>query len=408
MENDKKSSLGPILLAVFMDLLGIGIIIPIVAPVILQGNMLTNTSIEVKNFILGFLIASYALTQFFSAPILGALSDKIGRKKVLLLSITGSMIGYLIFAFGIVFNNLFMLFAGRILDGFTGGNISVIYSALADISNEKTKAKNFGFVGMAFGLGFIMGPFLGGELANSNVVSWFNYSTPFFTCALLSFINILFVFFKFRETLQNQKDKEINIFSGVKNIAKAFGRKELKSIFMISFLTVFGFTMFSQFFQVFLINKFPTCKQNDIGMLYGYFGVWSVITQGGLVRRLAKKYSPQKILSFSIVFMALTLITLVIPDKWSYLYLTMALVSIAQGLTSPNVNALVSNLSERDEQGEIMGINQSVSALAQAIPPIIGGIIIAGHLNLPVLLSSLSVFLAWFVFKSNFSKAKIE
>lgn len=406
MENDKKSSLGPILLAVFMDLLGIGIIIPIVAPVILQGTMLPDTPIETKNFILGFLIASYALTQFFSAPVLGAFSDKIGRKKVLLLSITGSMLGYLIFAFGIVFNNLFMLFAGRILDGFTGGNISVIYSALADISNEKTKAKNFGFVGMAFGLGFIMGPFLGGELANSNLVSWFNYSTPFFTCALLSFINIFFVLFKFRETLQNQRDKEINIFSGVKNIAKAFGRKELKSIFMISFLTVFGFTMFSQFFQVFLINKFPMYKQNDIGMLYGYFGIWSVITQGGLVRRLAKKYSPEKILSFSIIFMALTLITLVIPDKWSYLYLTMALVSVAQGLTSPNVNALVSNLSERDEQGEIMGINQSVSALAQAIPPIIGGIIIAGHLNLPILLSSLSVFLAWFVFKSNFNKVK--
>lgn len=408
MTENKKISLFPILLAVFMDLLGIGIIIPVVAPLVIKSGLLESSPMQTKNLVLGFLIASYAISQFFSAPVLGAWSDKIGRKKVLVFSIIGSIIGYLIFSAGIIFNNLALLFAGRILDGLTGGNLSVIYSAIADISDEKTKARNFGLVGMCFGLGFVMGPFIGGQLTNHNLISWFNYSTPFLFCALLSFINLILVIFNFRETLETKKQTEINIFTGIKNISKAFGRQELRNVFVISFLTVFGFTMFSQFFQVFLLNKFPERNESDIGLLFGYFGIWSVLTQGGIVRRLGKKYPPTKILSFSIPFMAFALITLILPEKWSGLYVTMALVSVAQGLTSPNVAALVSNLSEKDEQGEILGINQSVSSLAQAIPPIVGGLVIMINLNYPVIFSSLCLIFAWIIFNLSFKKNKIE
>ncbi|MFN8673966.1 MAG: MFS transporter [Candidatus Sericytochromatia bacterium] len=402
----KKISIFPILLSVFMDLLGIGIIIPVVAPLVIKSPLLQASTIETKDFILGFLISSYALSQFFSAPVLGALSDKLGRKKVLIFSIIGTIIGYLIFSFGVITNNLPLLFLGRIVDGITAGNLAVIYSSLADISDEKTKARNFGLVGMCFGLGFVIGPFIGGQLTNTNLVSWFNYSTPFLFCASLSFINLLFIIFKFQETLQTPKNTEINIFTGVKNIKKAFSNPALRNTFFVSFLTVFGFTMFSQFFQVFLLNKFPDKTEADIGILFGYFGIWSVITQGGLVRRLSKKYQPEKILPYSIPFMALMLLTLIIPDKWSGLYISMALVSIAQGITSPNVNALVSNLSQKDEQGEVLGINQSVSSLGQAIPPIIGGVIIVSHLNYPVIASSICIFIAWLVFTFKVKKEK--
>lgn len=402
IEEKKEFSLGTILFTVFLDLLGIGIIIPIVAPTILKTDILgADVSFAYKTLILGILISSYPIAQFFSAPVLGAMSDRDGRKKILIFSIIGSVIGYLIFALGIIYNNISMLFLGRIVDGISGGNISIIYSSLADISDEKSKAKNFGLVGASFGVGFIIGPFLGGELANPNLVSWFNYSTPFFFAALLSFINLIMVISRFKETLKEKRNTEINIFTGFKNISKAMSKKEFRNIFLIAFLVTFGFTMFSQFFQVFLIEKF-NYSQFNIGRLLAYFGICSALVQGGLVRRLSKKHKPEKILSISLLLMSISLILLIIPDKSWYLYITMALVAITQGITSPNVTAMVSNLADSSVQGEVLGINQSVQALAQAIPPIIGGLTVSLNLNTPVILASIVVLLAWLIFISVF------
>lgn len=404
VENKKNISLGTIIFTVFLDLLGIGIIIPIVAPVILQSDILgVGVPFSYKTFILGILIASYPIAQFFSAPVLGAMSDRDGRKKILIFSIIGSVLGYLIFALGIIYNNIIILFIGRIIDGISGGNIAIIYSALADVSDEKSKAKNFGLVGAAFGVGFIIGPFFGGELANNNLVSWFNYSTPFFFAAFLSFVNLILVITRFKETIKEKRNTEINIFTGIKNISKAMTIKEFRNIFTIAFLVTFGFTMFSQFFQVFLIEKF-NYSQFNIGRLLAYFGIWSALIQGGLVRRLSKKYKPEKVLSVSLLLMSISIFLLIIPDKSWYLYITFALVAITQGITSPNVTAMVSNLADNSVQGEVLGINQSVQALAQAIPPIIGGLTVAFDLNTPVILASLVVFIAWIVFIRVFDK----
>lgn len=405
---DKKVSLGTILFTVFMDLLGIGIIIPIMAPAIIKTDILgQGLPLSYKTLVLGLLIAAYPIAQFFGAPVLGALSDKHGRKKILIISIIGSLIGYLIFALGIVYSNIEILFLGRIIDGISGGNISIIYSALADISDEKSKAKNFGLVGAAFGVGFIIGPFVGGELANPNLVSWFNYSTPFFFAAVLSLINLVLVITRFQETIKEKKDSQINIFTGIKNISKALSVKRFRSIFLITFLVTFGFTMFSQFLQVFLIQKFDYSQYN-IGRLLAYFGIWSALIQGGLVRSLAKKYPPQKIIKVSLLLMSISLIILILPDKAWYLYITMAFIAITQGLTSPNITAMVSNLAQDSTQGEVLGINQSVQSLAQAIPPIIGGLTVAINMNTPIILSSIAVMIAWISFLIIFDKKIVE
>jgi DHA1 family tetracycline resistance protein-like MFS transporter len=405
-EHKNKFSLGTILFTVFLDLLGIGIIIPIVAPTILKTDILgIDASFSYKTLILGLLISSYPIAQFFSAPVLGAMSDRDGRKKILIFSIIGSVIGYLIFALGIIYNNISMLFMGRIVDGISGGNIAIIYSSLADVSDEKSKAKNFGLVGAAFGVGFIIGPFFGGELANPNLVSWFNYSTPFFFAALLSFINLIMVIIRFKETLKEKRETEINIFTGFKNISKAMSIKDFRNIFFIAFLVTFGFTMFSQFFQVFLIEKF-NYSQFNIGRLLAYFGICSALIQGGLVRRLSKKHKPEKILPISLFLMSISLILLIIPNESWYLYITMALVAITQGITSPNITAMVSNLADNSTQGEVLGINQSVQALAQAIPPIIGGLTVSLNLNTPIILSAIVVFIAWITFINVFMKKK--
>ena len=178
----EPARLATIFFTVFLDMLGIGIIIPIIAPLLLNEDtplLPASATFQERTFIMGLLISSFSIAQFFGSSVLGSLSDRFGRKPVLLASITGTMLGYSLLGIGIVTGQLWLLFVGRILDGFMAGNLAVMYSAIADISEPSSKSKNFGLVGAAFGLGFVIGPFAGGQLANNQLVSWFNYATPF-------------------------------------------------------------------------------------------------------------------------------------------------------------------------------------------------------------------------------------
>lgn len=395
-----QARLATIFLTVFLDMLGIGIIIPIVAPLLLdtQTNLIPEaTPFGQRTFLIGLLISSFSIAQFFGSSVLGTLSDRFGRKKVLIASITGTTIGYAIFGLGIVTGQLWLLFLGRMLDGFMAGNLAVIYSAIADISTPESKSKNFGLVGAAFGMGFVVGPFLGGQLANTELVSWFNYATPFWFSALLGLVNVLVIWQYFGETLLIKVRKPLSWTSGFRNIQKAFANDKLRSIFTVSFLFVFGFTFFTQFFQVYLIEKFDY-READIGMLFGYLGIWIAVTQGGLIRPVMRFFSPDQVIRLATLILAAALLTLLVPNQSWQIFLVIPFVSICQGLTTPNITATVSNLADADIQGEILGINQSVNSFAQLLPPLIGGILVGFDIRMPLLVSASFMFLAWLVF----------
>jgi DHA1 family tetracycline resistance protein-like MFS transporter len=199
----RGSNLTTLFLTVLLDMIGVGIVIPILATVILRpdsGVLDPSMTLETRRLVYGLLVAVYPIAQFFGAPLLGALSDRFGRKPILLLSLTGTSIGYLLFALGIGFHSIMILLISRILDGFTGGNISTAMSSIADMSSAQDKAKNFGLIGMAFGFGFIVGPSIGGLLADSSIVSWFTFQTPFWFAAALSAFTVIFTIFRFDET----------------------------------------------------------------------------------------------------------------------------------------------------------------------------------------------------------------
>ncbi len=397
----------PLFFTVFLDLLGLGIVIPIFAQLFLAQNGLLPVSypLWVRTLLYGIFISSYPFAQFFGAPVLGALSDTYGRKKLLLLSLAGTVIGYILIGIAVTMQTLLLAYIGRLLDGFTGGNISLVMSSMADLSDKSNKAKNFGLIGMAFGLGFIMGPYVGGRLADPSVVRWFTFATPFWFTAFLCMINIILVIWSFQETLGARVSQQLPqrvfhssiIFSSILHLKKAYALAELRNMFLVVFLFTFGFTFFTQFFQVFLIQRF-SFDQTHIGELYAYMGVWIVLAQGGVMRITAKLWKPQQILVVAPLVLSFVLPVLLWPHVPYYLWLILPFVSLSHGLTHPNAVALVSNLASKDKQGEILGINQSIVSAAQAVPPLIAGVAVSININLPILFAGLSTLVGWIIF----------
>ena len=400
----------PIFLVVLIDMIGFGIVIPLLAPLLLDvssGVLSASVTHEARFFLLGLLLASYSIAQFFGGPILGALSDKHGRRPVLLWALAGTFIGYLIFAFGIVFQSIELLFIGRVVGGFLGGSISVAYSAIADVSDMKEKARNFGLLGMAFGFGFIIGPFIGGKLADSSIVGWFNFSTPFFFTALLTLINIVLVIVNFKETIPQKSQVKISFITGFKNLGKAFTMPSIRTLFFVVFLLAFGFSFFTQFSQVYLIERFQF-TESQIGDLFAYIGIWIALTQGVITRPVSRYINSEQALRIFPLMLSISLIGFLLVQDKIFLYAVVPLIAISQGLIYPNVTALVSNMAGKESQGEIFGINQSIQSVALFLPPLISGVIAAVHFTLPIIAAAFFVFVGWAVYTAFFKPKKAE
>lgn len=396
-----KKQLFPLFITVFLDLLGMGIVIPIAAPLLLSAGdkMLPSyLSFGQRSFILGLLLGIFSIAQFFGAPVLGALADKYGRKRLLLFSIGGTCLSYLLFAIGIMRRSILLCFFSRALDGFTGGNISIAMSVISDITEEKDRAKNFGLIGVSFGLGFILGPFVSGILMDTKLVSWFNYTTPYWFAFMLSFVNVLILQFLLKETLIVKSEAPIKLFTGVRNLRNAFRTQKTRSLFITLFMVVFGFNFFTQFFQVFLIYKFNFSASN-IAYLFAYIGLWLAFSQGVVNPSLSRRCNPRFLVSWSTLICALTFPFLLLPgDSW-WIYLIVPFVALFNGINTPNLAAVISFQADATKQGAILGIRQSILSIAMAIPPIIAGIITFLNINLSIWAAAFFTFMGWITFQ---------
>lgn len=410
MNPPRKPSILPLFLTVFLDMLGIGIAIPVLGVIFFDPKLhllAADASLQTRTIWYGFLIAAYPAAQFFGAPILGALSDRFGRKPVLLLSLLGTALGYALFALGISEQLLSLLFISRLLDGFTGGNIATAMSAIADVSTNENRTRNFGLIGMAFGLGFILGPFFGGLLADSTLVSWFSGSTPFWFAAGLTLLNILLCMRVFRETLHTRRTTPVSWLTGIRNIRAAMHMGEIRAVFATIFFLTLGFNFFTQFFNIYLVTRFQFTEP-DIGKLFAFIGLWIAGTQGFLTKPVSARFSADNILRISSLALALVLPILVVPSHSFWLYFILPFVAIFQGMIQPNSVTVVSSLSGPESQGEIMGINQSIQSLAMIIPPVISGFIGGINVRLPIIAASMFTLLAWFIFVAYYQKPKAK
>ncbi|MGB9578351.1 MAG: MFS transporter, partial [Halothiobacillaceae bacterium] len=222
-------------------------------------------------------------------------------------------------------------------------------------------------------------------------------ATPFWFATGLTAVATLLVQLLIPETLCFRSTARVNLFAGVANVRKAFTYANLRAFFSVVFLMTLGWNFFTQFFQVFLIAKF-NFGAAQIGMFLGYLGIWIVIAQGGLLRPVSRRWHPSLVLRVALLLSGLTLPALLIPSQYGWLYAIVPFVAIFQGLSQPNATAIASGLATREEQGEILGINQSITSLGQAIPPIIAGIITSININLPIAVGAATTLLAWAMF----------
>ena len=371
-----------IFFTVFLDLIGFGILMPIIPVLVADPHSpfyLLPASFTLKQayLILGVLLAIFPICQFFTAPIFGQMSDKFGRKRLLIVTLAGTFFSYVLFAAAVATKNIPLLFFSRIFMGLTGGNIGIALAAIADITKPENRAKNFGLLGAAFGLGSVFGPFIGGKLSDPQVVSWFTSATPFWFTALLSLVNLLLLILIFPETNKLKRvDLKIDWGQALGNIVHVYGLKAFRPVFSTLFLFDAGFGFYATFMSVFLINRFGY-TQGNIGDFFMYTGVWIVITQLLIIRKISVWFKDYQVLKITFFTAAASLLFCLFAKTTLHLLIITPFLMIGVGLSRAFINAIVSRSAGANVQGEVMGISSSVSFLAQALPPILSGLIAA-------------------------------
>jgi multidrug resistance protein len=350
----KKSPIIIVFVTVFIDLVGFGLIIPLLP---FYAEHFGATALTV-----GMLSTSFSLMQFIFAPIWGRLSDRVGRRPIILFGLFGSFLSYLAFA---SVSSLTLLFAARIFAGIAGANIPTAQAVMADITTPENRAKGMGLVGAAFGLGFIFGPAIGGFLSR-----W-GYAAPPLFAAALSILNFSFAWFRLPETLKPEH-RAVERVGRLDALNKALARPHLPLLLLTGFLTVGSFSVFESTFALFAERRYQFTAAN-IGYIFAFVGVILVIVQGVLVGRVTKAVGEHHLVPVSLSIVAIGLLMIPATRTISALLVSQAVLAVGMGFNGPSLMSLISRFSAPEDQGGVMGLTQSLNSLARIVGPLFGG-----------------------------------
>lgn len=368
----------PILLTYFIDTFGLAIVYPIFTPLFLRGgvDLLGAESLFQRTFLLGLLIASFPLAQFFSAPIIGMISDHKGRKKVFIWTITGGIIGYFLTGFGIYLKNLILLWCGRIIAGSFAGNLTLCLSAASDISQDKKiRTQNFGWIAAVAGLGFILAVFMGGSLSDPNLYSFFRPDIPFYITGFLSLINLFLLIHFFKESHPKHLHDKVDFSKSLQNIGIAVRTTGVRRFYLAYFLFTLCWIPSLQFLSTYLIVSYDVSVK-IINITFASIGLTWAFSNFVLNRVLVHFIPARKTFTICLFLIGLFLYLTLVPHEYLFLFLLhFFLVTLFAALAWTNGLASISLSSPTNIQGGILGVNQSIVAIASIIGPILGGII---------------------------------
>ncbi len=389
----------PVLFAtLLLDMIGFGMVIPIIPILFTDPSspsfVLDGYSQSMQFLMAGIVTAVWGVTQFFSAPIAGELSDRFGRKRLLILGVAVLACSHLLFGIGVEIGSVGLLFFARAIAGIAAGNAAIAQATIADVTAPKDRAKNCGLIGAAFGIGFIVGPMLSGWIAGiSN-----DPAMPFWVAGALGALNVAFVAAFQPETNKSAAAKRpFTIWKGARNVAAAVRDVETRPLYTASFLYLLGFGFLPPFYGVFLVNQlgFNTA---EVGMAFGAIGACVTFAQLVLLRILSPRFSERAILRASLALVALSMATFSFMPTWWLVMAMIPLTAIPQGLSMANMAALISRSVPADRQGLALGINGSLMALGSALAPAIGG---AGSavfdIHTPFVLGGVCIAASWAV-----------
>lgn len=375
MKGDKN--LWVLICVCVINSLGFGIIVPLIYSYGKKFGVTEQT--------IGFLTASFSIAQFFATPLLGAISDKWGRKPVLAISLAGTCASFLLFATA---HSIYMLFAARILDGITGGNISVAQAMISDTSTADDRAKKFGYLSSAFGFGFVLGPAVGGLLSK------FGLTAPFYFAAGIALLGTLATVFLLKETYSKDKRKESTTKFSFASLATVVKKPVIGTAVIISFLlTMAQFTMIIGF-QTFSVDKLKI-NPTQIGLFYAGFGVTGIIMQ------LCVPFFTKVFSSKSVILLLSTMLCLAamfatgFAGTFLFFAVCLFIYGLFNGLRNPMLNAIIADHNDPKRQGEILGVNQSYASIGQTLGPVGAGLITVISVHATFFLSAFYILIGF-------------
>jgi MFS family permease len=357
----------PLYLVVFIGFVGYSLMITVFTPLILadDGGLLpASSSISARTLVLGALLALYPLAQFVGAPILGALSDRFGRRPVLLTSLAASAACYGLIALALDAKSLPLLMLACLLAGLSEANIAIAQSAIADVSPPAQRSRLFGYVYLSSSLAYVVGPLVGGKLADPELVFWFDFSTPYWAVALLLLGTLALTAARFRET-------------------HAFAPGRLRPLFLGNFVLYLAIFGFFRVYPIYLVDHFGMGISRESEFI-AWVAVPIVVANLGLVAFLSRRLDPRRLTVRFGLALAVALAAVVVPHPEGALWLTLAACALALAVCLPSMASMISQAVGADEQGSALGSNQSLQVGAEGISGLAGGGLAAISTSLPL------------------------
>lgn len=396
----KKLSLFILLFVAFIDWMGIGLVYPMFSSMLFSRDiqlLAPEASDAVRGFWLGILLALMPIAQFFSSPILGTLSDQKGRRPLLKIALIFGVAGYVVAMAAVWMESLILLLLSRVILGISAGSGAVVSAALADLSQSEEKAKNFALLSMAAGMGFTIGPFIGGQLSESS------YAMPFLFSGVLTFLNFLLLIYFLKESHFNRRAVPLSMSQGLSNLKKAFTLPSLRVIFLSVFCFSFGWTYFWEFIPVTWIEAYAFSAA-DIGKVFAYAAAMYALSCGLLIRPIVKRVRPQFVLFYALIALGFYIFVLLAHPHQNYLWGYLPLQQFLIALLFPTASAMISNCVQDDAQGEMMGVLHSVQSGAFALSPLLSGAFVGLNTDMPIIVGGSAMLLAAGVLFTGISK----
>lgn len=378
----RSPSLLIIFLSVFIDLIGFGIVLPLL-PVYSQ-------QFGANGFLIGCIIASFSLMQFLFSPWWGRLSDRIGRRPVILISNAGSAVSYALFAFASTMPGqagLWMLLVSRVFAGICGANLAVASAYIADITPPEKRTQKMGLIGMAFGFGFIFGPALGGLS-----FKYFGLPGPGCVAASICFANFLLGCFVLVES-RRPGAEPVRRPAGLHQWAEALRRPVVGSVIVVYFIATFCFACFESTFSL-LVKDTYRFGPESAAYLFTFAGLVSAFIQGGLIGRLNHRFGEKKLIVGSLLVVAVSLALLPWMTTLGGVLVVLGVFAASSGINRPPIFGLISQRTSADEQGAILGVAQGAASLGRIFGPIAANLLYAHRPMLPYLVCGLIALLA--------------